>query len=207
MDLDALVARCQTRFSDLQGRAVSEAEWQAYVNDAYSEVISDRDWPFLETRSSSTVISAGTNSASLPTDVWTVLDVFNNTDGITVLPIHGRNTAREAFPDLTATGVPQFYRLFGDTIEVFPSAQANTTLALDYFVHPAELTASDEPVFPRPFHKILVDGALAYAYDDDGNNQQAAICRARFEQGIVRLVNHLLGARTGNYPQIVDSFF
>lgn len=206
MNLTQLVDRCETRYQDTNNHVFSAANWQAYVNDAYDEVLTAfSTWPWLEARSTLTV-AASANSVSLPNDVWRVLGITNETNKLQMKPIDGRTTARDHFPDLSAEGTPEYYRIFGTDVEVFPTAQYSTALTVEYVLHPGALAANDEPIFPRPYHKILVDGALALAHQDDGHVEQAQLHQSRFDAGIQRLVEDLLSPRAENYPGIVDVY-
>lgn len=206
MNRDALVARAETRFRDLSNDTYSPQEWADYVNDAYLDVVSaSPHWPFLEIRDTSLVVAANTNTVNLPTDVWRITGVKNQTDLVAMHPIGGRSEYIESYPDASQVGTPTFYRLRGRVLEVFPSAAKATTIHVDAFQPPAALGPTDEPVFPSQYHRILVSGALAYAYDDDGNGQQGQIHRGRFEQGIARMSDDLLGLRVESYPTIIDA--
>lgn len=206
MDRDALVARAETRFRDTNNNVYSPAEWADYVNDAYLDVVAaDPYWPFLESRDTSLSVTAGTNTVTLPADVWRVTAVYNATDSFPMHPLHGRSEYRTWYPDATQTGSPTFYRLRGNILEVFPTAAATTEIDVDTFDPPATLGAADEPVFPSQYHRLLVSGALAYAYDDDGNLQQGALHRGRFEQGIERMRADLLSPRLETYPTVIDT--
>ena len=205
MDLATLVTRCETRFQDVDNHVFSSDEWKAYLDDAYSEVLAYHPrWPFLEARATNLVVSSGTNSVDLPAGVWRVAAVFNATNEFPMSQIDGRGEYRQHFPDDTP-GHPSVYQVRANKLEVFPYASADTTLHVDHFVHPAGLTADDdEPVFPRPYHRILVDGALAMAYSDDGNQESAGIAQQRFMAGIERLKDDLFDARTEFYPIVQD---
>lgn len=206
MDLVALRTRVETRAQDAGNRVFSEAEIDGYINDAYMDVVAARfDWPFMETRRTQVTVSAGATSVALPADVWHVAAVFNATDGVAMSPIDGRNQARHLYPDPGA-GAPILYRVLGANLEVYPAPTVATTIELDAFAPPAELTATAEPAFPRQHHRILVSGALSFLYEDDGNMEAAAGHRARFEQGIQRLAQDLFAPRQEGYPGITDTF-
>lgn len=166
MNLSTLISRAMVRFQDPDGHTFGEGEWRAYVNDAYADVLAARfDWPFMETRRTSVAAAAGASAVALPDDVWHVGAVFNATDGFALTPLHGRAEARRDFPSSDAAGAPTFYRIIGAQLELYPTPERATTLEIDAFAPPAELAAgTDEPAFPRQHHRILVDGALAYAH-------------------------------------------
>lgn len=205
MNFLELANRTQARAQDSGAHVFTLAEVKGYVNDAYMDVVAARfDWPFMETRRSTVTVPAGAGFVALPADVWHVGAVFNATAGIPMDPIHSRTEPRDLFPHST-TGAPTLYRLLGPNLEVYPSPGADTTIELDAFAPPAELSGdTDEPAFPRQHHRILVSGALSFLYEDDGNQQAAAGHRARFEQGIQRLAMDMFAPRHEGYPGIVD---
>jgi hypothetical protein len=207
MQRSAIVSRCSSRYRDPSNTNVSLAAWAEYVNDAYMDVLAASPfWPFLESRTEALSVTAGTGTVSLPADVFRVTSVYNATDDIAMIPLDGRAEYRHDFPDpASGLGSPQFYRLRNTTLEVYPWAQATTALSVDIFVPPAELGTSDEPVFPEHYHRILVSGALAYAYEDDANGAQAQLHRSSFDRLLMAMKEDLLGSRVEKYPEILDT--
>lgn len=191
MDRDALVARCGSKYRDTTNALVTADEWADYVNDAYMDVLIDSlSWEppatFLETRATTTVTSTG--EAALADDVWRILEVFDATNRCPLDRIDGRGSYRRFYPDTDlVTGTPEVYRLRANTIELYPRPATDVTLSISYFLAPTELGATDEPVFAEAYHRILVAGALAYAYEDDAQGDFAAAQRARFQDGLARL--------------------
>lgn len=208
MNGQALVDRCEVRFGDPSNNVVAEAEWLAYLNDAYLDVVAaDPLWPFLEGQTTNLTVTAGAGTVALPSDVWRVTSVYNATDKWPLTPIPGRSEYRHWFPDPASNlGTPQWYRLRGATLEVYPWAAAATTLHADIAAPPAEITTSTEPVFPEQYHRILIHGALIKAYEDDGNLALAATHQARYERLLAAMRTDLLGPRTEGYPEVVDTW-
>jgi hypothetical protein len=203
----AIVDRCEARYGDPTNQIVSAAEWLEHVNEVYMEtVMADPNWPFLEDRDTSlTVTSSG--EVSLPADVWRVTGVYNATDKIPLAPIPGQAQFRHYFPDpANGLGIPLYYRLRSNTLEVYPRPATTTSLELDVLVPPAALTSGDEPVFPEEYHRILIVGALAKAYEDDENLEMAAHYQGRFDRGLAAMKVNLLQTRTEGFPQVVDDF-
>lgn len=210
MTRDQLVTRCSSRYRDTTNRLVTAAEWADYINDAYTSVVAASPlWPFLETRDESLSVAAGAASVSLPTDGWRVSAVYNATDKIRMRQLDGRSDYRDWFPDPAGSlGTPEFYRLRSNVLEVYPRPAVTTEIDVDVFVPPAELTAgAQEPVFPEQYHRILVYGALALAYEDDDNLPRMQAAQARRDQLLADMLRDLLGPRTDSYPGILDNFF
>lgn len=210
MDLTALQTRCRTRFRDANQAIVTNAEWLAYLNDAYQDVqAADPHWPWMETRSSSVSVTANARSATLPTGAIGVTAVRSLTDKIKLEPLDGTAEHIRAFPDVAGTpGIPRLYRVFGRTLEVYPVPAVTTTLEVEYNVGATELASgTDEPAFKPQYHRILVEGALVRAYIDDGAPDQAALHQAAFDSLLADLRYAELGTRTEHFPAIVDSWY
>ena len=208
MDLAALVARAESRYRDASNAVVTETGWADYINDAYMDVIAASPlWPFLEVAAASVTVPAGQGSVALPADVFRVSSVFNSTDKTTLAPLTDLSDYLSHFPDPAATlGTPEFYRLRGSTIHVLPWPAVATALSINGHQPPAPLTTSAEPVFPEQYHRMLISGALAYAYEDDGNLKQSQVHGARFSGLLADMKSDLLSSRTSKYPTILDDF-
>lgn len=208
MILTDLVARCSSRYRDASGSIVDTAGWEGYVNDVYADVIAASPlWPFLEVSASSVTVLAGTGSIALPSDVFRVSAVHDTTNKNVLAPLTDLSDYRTHFPDpASALGTPEYYRIRGSSIHVLPWPAAATNLALDVYQPPAALTAADEPVFPEQYHRILVAGALSYAYEDDGNLKQAEVHGKTFSRLLSGMLADLLSPRTSKYPTILDDF-
>lgn len=207
MNLEALIARCQTRFRDEDAAVLDTTEWTGYLNDAYMDVVAASPlWPFLEARDETLSVAAGSGTVTLPADGWRVSAVYNATDGVPLIQLDGRAEYRHWFPNPSQSlGTPSFYRQRSNTLEVYPWAQVATELDVDLYLPPAALTTGQEPVFAEQYHRVLVAGALAYAYEDDGNLEQANVQRSRFNQLLGDMLTDLLGPRGESYPAIIDS--
>lgn len=158
----------------------------------------DPNWPFLEVRNASLSIAGGMAETTLPADVWRVTSVYNATDKIPLTPIPGRADFRHWFPaPADGLGIPLFYRLRGNVLEVYPWPAVTTEIDVDVAQPPAALTAgADEPIFPEQFHQLLVLGALARAYEDDGAPNQATPYQGRYERLLQSMKQDLLSVRT-----------
>jgi len=82
-------------------------------------------------------------------------------------------------------------------------------LQVEYFAGPANLlvSGSDVPVFPSQYHRLLVEGALARAYLDDGNDKWSTMHFDREAKLLAGMVNDLLGPRQQRFSQIVDDWY
>lgn len=182
------------------------------ANDAYSKIIgANPHWPFKETldQAADMIVTPPANSVTLPTDATAVLDILNTTDDIPMREITGRKTWAQMFPlQGDAPGPPLYYRIFNNSIQVFPYPSQVTQLRVEYKVRPGRFAgATDVPVFPSEYHGLIVEYIMALAYTDDGNPAMAAQHMAVFEQRLAEMKADLLGPRGDSYAQINDDLF
>ena len=206
MNLTQIRTRCQARFRDTNGDVYTSDEWDGYINDAYADAITASPaWPFLVALATDMRMGLS-GEATLPEGAWRVTSVHCVSDGITLRPVEAPDDHLRLYPDPSVTGTPELYRVRANVLEVYPHPDAQRELRVEYVVHPDELLfASDEPVFPVPYHRLLVPGALSYAYEDDGNADMAALHRSRFEDGLARMHADLLTIQTEGFQGIPDT--
>lgn len=207
----ALIARLKTRFGDSGGDIVTSANWLSYLNEGYDEGNRHSPfWPFEEIADTSVSIAAGANSASLETEQpgsWRVTAVHNTTDDYPLSPLVG-SPFRDYPTEAADPGSPEVYRLFGNSLQVFPYTDHAIVLRVEVFKPPAALLddSSSTPVWPPEFHSLLIEAALSMAYRDDGNDEFSEKHWERFQMGLVKMEEALLsGMRTESYPQIIDT--
>lgn len=207
--LALLRTRCKTRTRDTNNAIWSDAEWTSYINDAYDDAIGDSPWwPFLKAKNTAFSYTAQAASMPLPTaDVYRVNSVMNLTDRYPLAPLSGAASAVDAYPYAdTAFGNPIHYRIYNQTLEVYPRPLVTITLQLEYMVTPVDLSGdSDVPIFPAQYHQgILVAGAMARAYEDDGNSAMAETHWKKYNETVEDMKTDLLSTQTENYPIIQD---
>lgn len=205
----ALRTTCALRYRDIGLNVITDAQWKEYVNQAYQKVNAfSPTWPWLETSEQTVTINAGVRSAALPTDVFQVNWVYDTTDNLRLIPQEGRGDQWRSQNLRTDTGVPVSYRLRAGNIEVFPLPTANTTIVMECVLLPSRLSADgDLPVFPSNWHEILVPGALALAYLDDGNSEWYKTHYAQFQEELVAMRNAIQSFRTEAFVPIRDVFW
>jgi hypothetical protein len=136
-----------------------------------------------------------------------VTAVWNSTAQIPLVPIEGRSDYRHLFSRGDESGTPVAYRLRSNQIEVYPLPEVATTLHVDYMATPALLSAgTDVPAMPSQYHHMLVEGAMARAYQDDGAPDQAQLHLARFDRILEGMAADLLSGRNDSYYQVVDTW-
>jgi hypothetical protein len=206
---DALIDMAEDRFGDTSNNVVTAATWSTYLNTAY-QFANGRTplWPWLEAQSTSVTVTAGSRSAALPADTFQVHSVYNLTNDFPLVPLADRRQQQDSWVlGSTERGTPSHYRLRNATIELFPLAEANTNLQIEYVANVADLATTAEPAWPEQFHRILVTGMLALAYQDDGNLKQYEQRWAHFNAEVDNMLRSVLAFRSEqNYP-IVDDWY
>jgi hypothetical protein len=205
---------CATRFRDPGFVIVADADWKNYVNDVYHEMLTQTDfYPWNE--QSTTLTIAGntgttyplTRSVPLPTDVWQVTAIWDITDQFPMIPLEGRAQVYQEYPQQIELGQPMHYRIFNNMIEVYPAPTVTIQYLVEYLQMPADLVNdTDLPIFPAQWHLALAAGAVAKAYKDDGNPNQAQIYDQDYQTQMAALKAWCLQPRQDRYYEPVDTF-
>lgn len=206
MNLDAIVDRAEARFQDSANGVYTVSEWEDFVNDAYVELQAARpDWPWMKTEV--TISWAALDGEVALTDFGRIDGVFNATDHISLVPIHGNTTARETYPTWPSDpGTPVEYRLEGQALQLYPAPQTAISVIVRGWASVGELSSgTDEPAFLSEFHRILVYGALVHAFEDDGNLKQAEVYQRKYDRLLMAMVT-TYSARVDKYAEVVDTF-
>jgi len=188
---------------------ITDLVWKDYVNACYRRINGAEPlWPWRETTTTTLTIAAETRSATLPTDVFRVVSAFNSTNKSKLTPTEGIAEHLFQWASQTEDGVPVQYRVFNNQFQVYPLPTILTTFTIEYLVRPADLGADgDIPVFPSEYHDLLVEGALADAYLDDGNLKQQVAHEARYKEQFMQMREDVLSERTERYSEITDNFY
>lgn len=206
MQFSAIRTYCATRFRDPTNIIVSDADWKNYVNTAYGDVLMLMPYAPWNEASATVTVSASSHTGALPTNVFRVTAVYDATDQYPLVPLEGRMQVFNEYPTQAEVGAPVHYRVFGGNILVYPMPSASTSLTVEYLVQPSDLSADgDLPAFPEAYHDILVSGAVALAYRDDGNLQMAQAYEAEATEMKKSLIQEAGQPRQDRYYEIVDS--
>lgn len=179
---------------ELQGRGfdyLPATRQTAFINRAYQEMCAEEDWPFLEATTSG-------NAPLTISDLRTIEAVVDSTNTRRLQPLDRRNILDSDWT-LATTGNPvNYYLTTGTTVNVYPANTSNT-IAVRYWSVPAALDDDgDEPVIPSPWHQMIVDGAVAYAYFDSDNFEAAREMLNLWGESKIRMREALLvGQRDG----------
>jgi hypothetical protein len=172
MNAEELTARFRSQGFDY----LSTEECLQYLNDAYLlDICEEEDWPFLE------AMIEGEAPLEI-TDLRAIEYVVDTTQEIELRPIDRRNLVADLNTNILTEGTPSWYYLSaGDKINPYPLA-ANKLL-VHYWKVPAELSGTVTPLLPTRFHSLIVDGAVARAYENSDDyelhNAKVAAFQAR----------------------------
>lgn len=208
MNLDAIQAVCVARFRDSSNVIVSAADWQRYMNEVIRKVNGSTPlWPWLQTSTDASLsVTAGSRSTALPTDVLQVNSVYDDTNNQPLTSFMGRS-GHWAEVSPTEVGLPVYYRVRGSNLEVYPLPETTTTLRVEVLTWPGDVACSAEPPWPETFHYLVVEGALALAYQDDGNMAWHDAHWSKFEAGLAEMKMAILQFQQQGYTQIRDTWW
>jgi len=196
---------CAMRFRDTGNVVVTDANWKLYANTIYGEILTQ--FPFAPWREAVETVAQPANNRiiDLPAGAWQVVSVFDGTNQYPLVPLEGRDQAYQLYPDQAAVGAAQHYRVFTNSVWLYPVPQDATSYVIEYLVGNDQMVAdSDTPMFPDPYHDLIVSGAVMLAYKDDGNLQMAAAYAKEYEDGLKILKQEAGQPRTSRFYQIVD---
>ena len=164
---------------------MSNAKAAGYVNDAYLvDLCGAEDWPFLE----GTV--TGVAPLSMP-EFESLEFVIDTTEEKKLHPLDRRNLTDD-YPNLSTTGTAIYYYLTGgSTLNVYP---LNTTdsLFVRYWKTPSRLSGTAVPLIPERFHSLIIDGAVARAYEDSDDYELAQNAEQKFLARLQKMREALL---------------
>lgn len=161
----------------------SEAE--TYLNASYQvDICGDEDWPFLEE------VTTGTAPLTL-SEVSSIDYVLNTGQGTKLTPLDPRSLS-DWSPTMVVEGQPlYYYSTGGNVLNVYP---LSTTEALQvrYFKAAAKMSGTAVPIFPERFHTLIVDGAVARAYENSDDYELSQSAEAKFETRLQKMREQLL---------------
>jgi hypothetical protein len=120
--------------------------------------------------------------------------------GDTLLAVGGVKTADQTYHDFTAE-----FSITGTNV-INNSGGTNST-GYKLVVVWKSLSSVASPVWPSQYHDILIDGAMAQAYLDDGNPGQGDKYQTLFQAGITGMLTQLGQSRTETNSVIRDTFW
>lgn len=197
MNLSELTTEFRARGFDY----LSTGRAEQYLNDAYLvDICEGEDWPFLQ------AVKVGAAPLEI-SDLRTVEMVIDSTQETKLRPLDRRHITDDYSTDLSEDGTPSFYYLTGGTtLNVFPETTTDS-FVVRYWKVPARLTSETSPLLPERFHSLVIDAAVARAYEDSDDYELAQNAEAKFQTRLQRMRESLLvQERDGpdTYIQVTD---
>lgn len=182
---------------------ITSSRMLAFINDAYWDVCSRENWPFLE--KTATVTTDATGKVTSPTDIGKVQRFVDTALGTRLEPVREDAFTQYNANQLTLTGNPDRYFFIGSNLYVYPISTTNS-LTIRYVSVPPALTISPDsaPILPLRHHRVVLLGALVSAYflEDDADN--ASVADSMYESRIEKMRNDLWLQQTDRPDTIED---
>lgn len=190
------------------------------VNDAVNDILTaEKQWPFLRAAGTFDTV-AGTDSYALPADMasvdwgsfWLEADVANDISAIKLRPVdveYWEQRLLEQAKNATATSgrnKPEIvFQTKVPSIGLWKVPDDVYTINYTYWTINDELSAyTDETAIPDRYVKVIIDGAMWYAYMFRDNIESATKMEKKFKDGIERmrieLINRSQVMRSGQLP-------
>lgn len=157
-----------------------------YVNDAMIlDICEADDWPFLEK-------SAEGKAPLEITDLSAVRYVIDVTQEVKLVPLKQDRITDDYGVNLALAGNPMNYYLeAGDTVKVYPT-NTSDTIQVAYWKTAPRLTGTETPLIPERFHSLIVDGAVARAYEQSDDFELAVAAKDRFNTRLQSMRDSLM---------------
>lgn len=146
----------------------ANTEKYLHLNDAYRKACARLDLDQLEQNVSTLTTTVGQDYVTLPTDVFHLLSVHNQTRGIPVQPepsgMRGRERYLEAGTGMPSSGEVYFYATTGTRLYLRNTPDAVVTLNCRYKLQPPLLSDADlasSLLTPSEWDLAIVAGAAA----------------------------------------------
>ena len=219
LNLCQIVTKAAGRWHDPSFNVVSTDQWCDYINESMRLVQAETPfWPWLESSPQSISLVAGQRGYDLPTDSYTVNWAYNITCDTKMYPDEGRGSQWHASrQQIDTTGIPTTYKVRGypgsngthGCIDFYPAPDTSYTVDVEVMQYNPVLDAATNciPPFPAVFHSILVDGALAFASQDDDDLPGYQVRLQAFCAELKSLSFAMLAARNETYAPIRDTFW
>lgn len=158
-----------------------------YVNDAYLlDICETENWPFLRAS------AEGTAPLTI-SDLRSLESVIDSTQARKLSPLDPRELTDAFDTDLSTEGSPTFYYLDAESVVSIYPVSTTDNLLVRYWKAPEALTGTASPVLPSRFHSLIVDYAVARAYEDSDDMELAQNAKENADGRLARMRESLLG--------------
>lgn len=181
MNFNAMVIEFKARGFNNMG-----ARTEDYLRDSYMlDICEGEDWPFLEAS------KEGTAPLEIA-DLRTIEYVTNVTQEKKLQPLVKGRITDYFSPDLSTPGSPEVYYLTeGDTVNVYPVSTTDK-IAVRYWKVPEELSGEKEPLMPKRWHSLVIDGAVARALTSSDDYELSTAAKVQFDTRLEQMRESLM---------------
>lgn len=138
----ALGIQAAARFKDPDNRVISAAQWISYLNQAYKKGnTSSPLLPWNQSAEETVTVLANTRSIALPTNVFQVNWVYDNTNDKLLRDVQEVGEQWRSLLRSDTADHPDFYRIRNGVVELYPTVTTATSLRIECIEYPAELSA------------------------------------------------------------------
>lgn len=158
--VDTAIAKSIALTDTAQIININRAFVGAMVNEGYHVIERAAVWQWSEAEATLTAVVGDREPTGYPTDLATIISVWDNTAKIEV----GYHDERQKDLDWSVTNAPpQCYSLWSGEFRLWPKPDDTRTYTLKYYKYWTDLSLdTDEPVIPDAFHSLLADYAAGH---------------------------------------------
>jgi hypothetical protein len=178
---------------------LSDADLNTFVNEAYSDILREADWPFNRNETTLTLVS-GQAEYTLPAgitgvNIASVAVLSNDTNRRQLRPRNRYST--DDSPGPLSTGNPLEYSVYRNTVLFNPTPEASEVVTFRYFIQaPTLVSNTDLPVFDDGFHTVIAYGAAVRVLFREGDDtDRRAFYNQQFLRGVEQMKQYYLSER------------
>ena len=182
-NLGTLRTRVQQKLDDT---SFGVSKLNQFINDAQRDILNSRRFTFME-REAVLTTSAGTDTlVGTPTDMQIPISMritspVSYASQLAYIEYEDFDTAMPN-QDVNGNSVPSAWRVFNNTLLVYPNADATYQITLKYVKSPTELVLdSDVPEIPESFGELLVLAAYKRALEHNDDYDQAQVIQQQVD--------------------------
>jgi hypothetical protein len=163
-----------------------------WINAAMHEIEGAFDWPWLYEGPVSLVVTAGTNSVTLPTD-FVKIHSLKDLDHLAKIKFWNRHKFTRLIQDETDTGLIELYTLVGtNQIQFWRVPVTDTNIMLIYqgstpdLVNPTDVPTTGSQQWPVMLHYPIVQRSASIALQAENEEDRAKTAQSEFETALMR---------------------
>lgn len=173
---DAIKTEVKSR---LGNRTNIDSRLNVWINDAYFELLLNPRFNFFELDKAAQASTAALiRSYDLPTDLWYILDIRDDTNNRKLRRRHWETFDRRSHNE----GQPNLYARFGLSVELDPTPDAVYTLIIRYKFRPVDLVSGGSPAIGREWDEVITVLSVIKGFEALEEQEKAGLQRQILEQ-------------------------